>query len=58
MTNAKIIFTDMMTDEELASLAEIAKKAIPECTTVYKLEYWNGILFEIMNEMKRRYDEC
>lgn len=53
-----ILFTDRMTDEELASMAEIARKAIHECKTYYKLEYWNGILFEIMNEMKRRYDDC
>ena len=53
-----ILFTDRMTDEELASMAEIARKAIRECKTYYKLEYWSGILYEIQNEMKRRYDEC
>ena len=45
-----ILFTDRMTDEELASMAEIARKAIRECKTYYKLEYWN--------KMKRRYDDC
>lgn len=56
MTN-RVLYTDMMTDEELASMAEIARQAIRECKTYFKYEYWNRILFEIMNEMKRRQDD-
>lgn len=52
-----ILFTDRMTTDEIRSLMEIAKKAISECKTYAKYEYWNGIIFELMNEMKRRYDD-
>ena len=55
MTN--IIYTDRMTTEELRSLYEIAKKAIAECTSYAKYEYWNSIELQIIMEMKRRTDD-
>lgn len=53
MTN-NIIYTDRMTVEELNSLCEIAKKAISECTTLTRYEYWTGIEFQIIMELRRR----
>lgn len=53
MTN-NIIYTDRMSIDELHSLMEIAKKAIRECTTLPRYEYWTGIEFEVLMELKRR----
>lgn len=52
-----IIYTDRMTVEELNSLYEIAKKAISECTSYPKYEYWSDIEFQIIMELKRRTDD-